>query len=291
MIPKIIHYCWFGGNPLPDFAKKCIDSWKKYCPDYVIKEWNENNFDITCCEYVQEASESKKWAFVSDYARFWVLYHEGGLYFDTDVELIKSIDDIVAGGAFMGCEPGTKQGGTKERHLLLAKKSTGPVASAAVNCNPGLGLGAPSGLDLYKEILEFYETIHYLRPDGTPSLITVVDNATRILIKNGWISDGNIRTVAGVTIYPPAYFCPLDYDTGEMKITEETRSIHHFTASWKSDVDKKYHQWTLALQNKFGYAMGKRLGRIIDFPHRVNNKISELGISGTVRFLIRKLRI
>ena len=105
MIPKIIHYCWFGGNPLPELAIKCIESWKKYLPDYEIKEWNESNFDINCCAYVREAYEAKKWAFVSDYARFWILYQHGGLYFDTDVELIKSIDDLIVKGAFMGCEP------------------------------------------------------------------------------------------------------------------------------------------------------------------------------------------
>ena len=95
MIPKIIHYCWFGGNPLPELAQKCIASWKKYCPDYEIKEWNESNFDLNCCDYVREAYEAKKWAFVSDYARFWILYHEGGVYFDTDVEVLKPIDTIV----------------------------------------------------------------------------------------------------------------------------------------------------------------------------------------------------
>ena len=104
MIPKIIHYCWFGGNPLPELAQKCIASWKKYCPDYEIKEWNETNFDLNCCDYVREAYEAKKWAFVSDYARFWILYHEGGVYFDTDVEVPKPIDTIVEKGSFMGCE-------------------------------------------------------------------------------------------------------------------------------------------------------------------------------------------
>ena len=99
MTPKIIHYCWFGGNPLPDDAKKCIGSWKKFFPEYEIKEWNERNFDVNCCDYVKEAYAAKKWAFVSDYARFWILYHEGGLYFDTDVEVIKDMSDIIAKGA------------------------------------------------------------------------------------------------------------------------------------------------------------------------------------------------
>ena len=104
MIPRIIHYCWFGGNQLPELAQKCIESWKKYFPDYEIKEWNESNFDLNCCDYVKEAYTAKKWAFVSDYARFWILYNYGGLYFDTDVEVIRDMSEIVNRGAFMGCE-------------------------------------------------------------------------------------------------------------------------------------------------------------------------------------------
>ena len=104
MIPKIIHYCWFGGNPLPKDAQKCIMSWKKYLPDYEIKEWNESNFDVNCCPYVMGAYEAKKYAFVSDYVRFYILYHEGGLYFDTDVEIIRNMEHIVTAGNFMAFE-------------------------------------------------------------------------------------------------------------------------------------------------------------------------------------------
>ena len=104
MIPKIIHYCWFGGNPLPELAMKCIESWRTYFPDYEIKEWNEDNFDVNIIPYTKEAYENKKYAFVSDYARFWILYNHGGIYFDTDVEVIKKMDDIIEKGSFMGCE-------------------------------------------------------------------------------------------------------------------------------------------------------------------------------------------
>ena len=107
MIPKIIHYCWFGGNPLDKLGQKCLDSWKQYFPDYEIKEWNETNFDVNCCQYIKEAYAAKKWAFVSDYARFKILYEQGGVYFDTDVEVIKPFDDILIKGNYMGCE---KQG-------------------------------------------------------------------------------------------------------------------------------------------------------------------------------------
>jgi len=102
MIPKIIHYCWFGRNPLPASALKCIYSWRKFLPNYEIKEWNEDNFDVNIIPYTREAYEAKKYAFVSDYARFYILYHYGGLYFDTDVEIIKPMDDIVERGNFYG---------------------------------------------------------------------------------------------------------------------------------------------------------------------------------------------
>ena len=164
-IPKVIHYCWFGGNPLPEMALKCIESWKKFLPDYEIKEWNEKNFDLNICEYVKEAYQAKKWAFVSDYARFWILYHEGGVYFDTDVEVIKPFEDIIENGAFMGCE-------VTERKKKL---------NTDIAVNPGLGLGAPAGLSLYKEILEFCEKYNILKnrkplmavPTNYPSLSEV----------------------------------------------------------------------------------------------------------------------
>ena len=167
MIPKIIHYCWFGGNPLPKDALVCIASWKKFLPDYEIKEWNESNFDVNCCPYVREAYEAKKYAFVSDYARFSVLYQEGGLYFDTDVEIIKNMDYIVAAGNFMGFEQN-----------LATKISNSGVK---LGVNPGLALGARKGLEFDKEILEFYETrTHFDMNEGT-----VVDYTTNILRKHG----------------------------------------------------------------------------------------------------------
>lgn len=211
MIPKVVHYCWFGGNQLPDDAKKCIESWRKFFPEYEIKEWNERNFDVNCCDYVKEAYAAKKWAFVSDYARFWILYHEGGLYFDTDVEVIKDMSDIIAQGAFMGCETDDK-------------------------CNPGLGLGANPGLGLYKEILDYYEKIHFLIEGNTTE--TVVTHTSKILKSHGWVGNGEIEQIEGVTIYPPEYFCPMDYKTGKLDITPNTRSIHWYTASWQSSYSK-----------------------------------------------------
>ena len=138
MIPKVIHYCWFGGNPLPESAQKCIASWRKFLPDYEIKEWNESNFDVNAIPYTAQAYAAKKYAFVSDYARFSILYDNGGLYFDTDVEVIRPMDDIIENGPFMGFEI--------DASGIDFKKAVAP----------GLGLGANPGLGLYKEILEHY---------------------------------------------------------------------------------------------------------------------------------------
>lgn len=213
MIPKIIHYCWFGHKPLPRLAKRCIASWKKYLPEYDIKEWNEDNFDVNIIPYTAEAYQVRKYAFVSDYARFWVLYHYGGLYFDTDVEIIKPLDNIIAHGPFMGSE---KDAGTDEQ----------------IGVNPGLGLGAPSGLKLYKDMLEKYQDRHFVLSNGIYNQLTVVEYVTELLVCEGLRILPEIQEIGGITIYPKDYFCPKNYQTGEMEITSNTVSIHHYGATW-----------------------------------------------------------
>ena len=235
MIPKVIHYCWFGGNPLSKEAKQCIDSWRKYCPDYEIKEWNESNFDLNSCTYIMEAYQAKKWAFVSDYARFWILYHYGGLYFDTDVEVIKPMDDLIEKGSFMGEEAGLPDNNSE--------------------CNPGLGLAAAPGLGLYREILDYYEHQHFLNPDGSNNLLTVVERRTEILKLHGFKGDGSIEEVDGVLIYPPEYFCPMNYRTGKITITKNTRSIHHYSATWQSSYD----QFKTKLQHVLGRTLTEKI--------------------------------
>jgi len=207
MIPKVIHYCWFGRNPLPPLALKCIESWKKFLPDYEIKEWNEDNFDVNMIPYTKEAYEAKKYAFVSDYARFWILYHYGGLYFDTDVEVIRNMDDIIARGPFMGCE---------------GEASDTSVASVA------------PGLSFYKEMLELYSTLHFINPDGTYNQKTIVAYTTEMLCNYGLKNTNEMQECAGMWIYPKDYFCPKDYYTGKLLLTENSMSIHHYDASWKS---------------------------------------------------------
>lgn len=214
MIPKVIHYCWFGGNPLPPLAEKCIASWKRFLPDYEIKEWNEQNFDVNIIPYTAEAFQAKKYAFVSDYARFWILYHYGGLYFDTDVEVIKPMGSIIAKGAFMGCEQDSKPG----IELTVA---------------PGLGLAVESKHEIYKAILEEYDSFHFLNEDGSNNDKTVVEYVTEILKKHGLRNSPGIQNVDGINVYPSEYFCPRNTVTKRMHITNNTYTIHHYMASWK----------------------------------------------------------
>lgn len=213
MIPKIIHYCWFGGNPLGNKELKCINSWKHFFPGYEIVEWNESNFDTACCRYVQQAFENKKWAFVSDYARFRILYEYGGLYFDTDVEVIKSFEDIVANGPFMGFE-------------------ADPTQNKRPAVNPGLGLAAYAGMELYRSILRSYEEDSFIL-DGLINYQTVVERTTKLLEGRGLDLRTGIQVIDGISIYPSEYFNPIDPLTGEKCITQQTRSIHNYGASWQ----------------------------------------------------------
>ncbi len=213
-IPKIIHYCWFGGNPLPPLAVKCIESWKKYLPDYEIKEWNEDNFDVRMIPYVEEAYHMKKFAFVSDFARFYILYHHGGIYFDVDVEILKPIDDILAKGPYMGLE---KMEGSKHGRS---------VAVAA-----GLGMAAYPKHHFFGEVIEFYSKNHFVSWRGKTSG-TVVRLVTKLLVQKGEISLDNISNCCDIYIYPDEYFDPMNYYTRDISITENTRTIHHYAATW-----------------------------------------------------------
>ena len=217
MIPKVIHYCWFGGNPLPELAQKCIASWRKFFPDYEIKEWNESNFDVNIIPYTAQAYAAKKYAFVSDYARFWVLHREGGIYFDTDVEVIKPMDDIIERGPFMGIE-------------VEAKKVKGAYTMPMVA--PGLGLGAEPKMEFYKKILDYYQNQNYVDQNGKPNNITVVEHVTGLLIQSGLKASNELQCVDDIWIYPQDYFNPLNANTGVLKITDNTRCIHWFAKSW-----------------------------------------------------------
>lgn len=218
MIPKIIHYCWFGRNPLPESARKCIDSWRKYFPDYEIKEWNEDNFPINSIPYTAQAYEARKFAFVSDYARFEIIYEYGGIYFDTDVEVIRPMDDIIDRGAFMGFE--------------INPSATRPFGAVA----PGLGIAAPAGLPIYKSVIDYYRGLSFILPDGSLNITDAVVNiTTRELFKAGLRDVQGIQQVADITLYPADWFNPLDDATGRLNITPDTRSIHWYSKTWLNE--------------------------------------------------------
>ena len=237
MIPKVIHYCWFGHKPLPGSARRCIGSWKRFFPGWEIREWNEANFDVAAIPYTREAYERGKYAFVSDYARFYVLYRFGGLYFDTDVEVIRPMDDVVAGGPFMGIE--------QSLH--------------AVGVNPGQGLGAEPGMALYKALLDHYADLHFVDADGVPLPGTVVRHTTDVLLRYGFRPENAMQQVAGVRICPNDWFNPLDDATGRLTLTENTRSIHHYAKTWVDHYGPLRLWITRRLHRLFGVERMQRL--------------------------------
>lgn len=209
-IPQTIHYCWFGRGELTPLAKKCIASWRQFFPDYEIKEWNEGNFDVNIIPYTADAYRAGKYAFVSDYARFWVLYHFGGVYFDTDVEVIKPMDEVIEAGAFMGYE------------------QLGECPAV----NPGLGLATEPESPLYLAVLDRFERMSFLTENGSLNPYTMIPMVTDLLKEMGLTGNGSIEQVSGINIYPPDWFNPFDDATGRLRKTENTRTIHWFAKSW-----------------------------------------------------------
>ncbi len=210
MIPKTIHYCWFGGGKKPRKVIKCIKSWKKHCKDYTIVEWNESNFDVNCTKYCEETFSQKRWAFLSDYARLQIIYEHGGIYLDTDVELIKPLDFLLENHAYLGYE-------------IHDRTAT------------GLGFGAEKGNPIIKEIMDEYNAIS----DFT-NFRNNVDITTDVLRRHGIPRDnGNVQYCEDIALYPADYFCPKPVDTGLVETTERTVSIHHYTGSWFNTEQRK----------------------------------------------------
>ncbi len=200
---------------MPPVVCKCIESWKRLMPGYEIKRWDESNFDIDQTPYMREAYQAKKWAYVSDYARMKVLYEQGGVYLDTDVELIKSLEPILRRGAFMACE---------------RKSNQLPYPGVAT----GLGIAVEAHHPIYKAVLDYYDSIHFTGASGG---LTVVEHVTSVLIKHGLRPTTELQEVAGITIYPPEYFCPFD-KMNRLSITPETVAIHHYAGTWISGPEK-----------------------------------------------------
>lgn len=208
MIPKVINYCWFGYNELPDDARKYIETWKKYCPDYEIKEWNESNFDIDSCKFVRQAYDNKAWAFVSDYARLKVIYENGGIYLDTDVELLKSIDFLLD-TPFFAC-----------------------ISQIESLCNTGLGYGAEASNPVVKKMMSIYEKMDFdPKRKGQLACPYINDSVVKSF---GYVLSDEVENVNGMTILPPRYMDPILPENGENLLCNDTISIHHYSASWTS---------------------------------------------------------
>lgn len=279
MIPKIIHYCWFGGNPLPELAQRCIASWRKYLPDYEIWEWTEDGnsltpkpspkgegsrnqketendndlfdrrmtFDVNIIPYTAEAYKQKKYAFVSDYARFWIMYKYGGIYFDTDVEVIRPMDDIISRGNFMGFE-------------LDPDEENSPGKYAPRYCFAvalGLGFGMMKNHPFIKKMMNMYEVMEFVIPT-LPWGKTIVAYTTEKLMEEGLLNKKGIQQVDDIIVYPHDFFAPINVISGKLHITKNTYTIHWYMGSWddkkqkslKDRVRNLIPEWVFFLNNR-----------------------------------------
>lgn len=208
-IPKVIHYCWFGRNPLPAAAEKCIMSWRNKCPEYRIIKWTEDNFDLSSCPvYVQQAYKAKKWAFVTDYARLKIVHDNGGIYLDTDVELLKTLSPLLQNSAFFGFED--------EAYIAT-----------------GLGFGAVKGAPILKELMKDYEKIKFIKDNGEYDLMSCPLRNLHVFQEYGLVQNNKLQTLkGGILVLPTEYLCPLDTKTGLLHKTKNSYSIHHYSATW-----------------------------------------------------------
>lgn len=225
MIPRIIHYCWFGGNPLPQSAQRCIASWRKFMPDCEIREWNEQNFDVNAHPYTRAAYAAGKYAFVSDFARYKILEKWGGIYFDTDVEMVASIDDLIMLGAFMGIEFGMP-----------------------VSVNPGLGFAFPAHHPFLQEMCDFYTQQSFSNELEGKNQGLVVPETTQRLVLHGFVRENRYQEVVGISLYPSEYFDPMDNATGRIKKTPNTRTIHRYDRTWSAQ--KPLYIWLSRLWHR-----------------------------------------
>lgn len=216
-ISKVIHCFWFSGEEKPKLQRKCLESWKKFCPDYEIKEWNMKNYDITKNKFMQQAIDKRKWAFASDFARLDVVYRYGGIYLDLDVELIKGLDEVLQNEAFFSLDCGS--------YIDL-----------------GSGFGAVPGHPLVKRLLEQYENIEFINRDGKINDLPQPVVLEPVFTENGLKRDGTPQKLGNAVIYPAEYFSPVDYILYRTVITQNTIGIHHFDDAWHSDAQSKEKQ-------------------------------------------------
>lgn len=238
MIPKIIHYCWFGGNPLPPLTVKCIASWKQYLPEYEIIEWNEQNFPIDDFIFAQQALENRKFAFISDVCRLYALDLMGGIYMDTDVEVLKPLDDFLPLTAFSGFEND--------------------------DFVPTGIMGSEKGGQWVKELLRYYDNKPFVNANGALEMTSNTYIITQMMKAKGFVMNNKFQETSGyVTFYPNDYFCPKSYKTGSIDLTENSYCIHHFAKSWIPKHKRWRNNFKMKMMNVFGYKNVEKLIKII----------------------------
>ena len=240
MIPKIIHYCWFGGKPLPPLAEKCLASWKKFLPEYEIIEWNENNFPLDDYIFAKQAIENRKFAFISDVCRLHAIKYHGGIYMDTDVEALKTLDDFLHHNAFSGFENDdfVPTG-------LMASEKNGAWAT---------------------EMLAYYDNRPFIKSDGTLDTVSNTFIITQLMREKGFKMNNTLQEIPGyVAFYPNEYFCPKSYKTGNIDLTANSYCIHHFAKSWIPAKKRWRNIAKMKVMNIFGH---QNIQKIIDLIKR-----------------------
>ena len=254
MIPKVIHYCWFGGGPLNELSEKCMASWKKLCPDYEIVRWDESNYDVTKTKYMRQAYEAKKWAFVSDCARLDIIYKHGGIYLDTDIELLQPLDRLLDRKGFLGIE-GTKM------------------------INTGLGMGGEAGVELFRVLRDEYDTMDFQLPDGKLRMEPCTYIQTEVLKRRGYIPKDQAQQIDGVDILPSSVLVSGAWQYKAARTSKSAVAFHHGARTWLDEKDREMAQKDRAFRMRFG----KMGGYLLSNGLRVWRYWRKHGVRATIK--------
>lgn len=250
MIPKIIHFCWLSGDPYPSKIARCLKSWRKTLPDYDIILWDTKRFDLNSSLWVRQAFEKKKYAFAADYIRYYALYHMGGIYLDSDVEVLKSFDDLLDLPYFIGAE-----------------KSQMPEAAI---------MGAEKGCDWVKLCLDYYQDRRFIKDDGRLDIMVAPDIMVRNISKVKPVrvlsieNSLNIRKLdmqKELLLFNDVFFSPKVFDSREVEITPYTYAIHHFQNSWFSPKALTYYHGRSFFVKILGLGMVRKIESFL-MPHK-----------------------
>lgn len=213
LIPKTIHYCWFGRGKMPEHFQDNIATWRKYCPDYEIMEWNESNYDVSKNRYMKQAYECKKWGFVPDYARLDIVNTYGGIYLDTDVQMLRSFDPLL------------------QYHFFCGFENAGSI-------NLGQGFGAVADHPVICDMLDGYEKMEFCHEDGSLDTTPSPVYQTSVLERWGLQKNGAVQQTEHFLALSPEFFSPVN-EFGYGILTENTFSIHQYAAAWYDEEQRK----------------------------------------------------